>query len=231
MKSPFIVWALFVAAMTSACSSRPFRGSEADSGPDQVLGGAVPLAANATHKDSVGYKEEDQTDWYLLKGENQEVELTFLSSSHKELTAKVYRVFGKAKARGKPRVLKVGKVARFSLKKDDLYIQVEAAKKSAKLSYSIIRKDLTAGGTAAKMAKIAVIDLYPLSDSKSLVLLKASDDVKVGSTLAISGQNGSEKMESLGDCEVSSVTGDQASCTLPSLPKLKYARYRAVLAN
>lgn len=213
----------------SACSSKKFRGPEGYSGPDQVMAGATPLAANATVKDVVGFEEGDQSDWHQLKGENTNLALTLLSSADKEMIVRVYRSYGRNRQLGAPRILQPRKEYRFNLKKDDLYVQVMAKRRSEGLEYSLIRRDLSKGGSAAKMGALAVIDLYPLPDARALVLLKVSDELKAGAMLAISGENDKQKLEDLGDCEITQVSNGQASCTLASQPKSKYGIYKATL--
>ncbi len=214
--------------LLSRCAS---KGPEADSGPDQIIAGATSLVSDTPIKDIVSISEGDQTDWYLLKGENLQSEITFLSSGSKKLSANLYRVHPRKLTKTLLKVLRPSKANQVFVKKNDLYIQVQAKHKSGEYPYSLVRRDLSKGSSSSKLSKISVIDIYPLAGKESLVLMNASEDLKVGSTLTIRGYKDNTNSVELGDCEVSSVSDGQASCTLATQLTSKYTQYKALQVN
>jgi len=204
------------------------RYADADfsSGSDQDFGGAAELAENQTVKGTVNYLAGDATDWVKAKG-GSAVMLTLLEDGE-GASAIVYKL---AKGASDPRAageLKNKQKKRFKLEKgEELLVKVSADKFKEEGSYTLIRRDLTGSAAGEKKENLGVIDAYPLTDSSSLVLLRAVAKMKVDDEVEITGMRASGAPLKLGKCRVGSVADGQASCRLDRVLPSDLVEYRA----
>lgn len=204
------------------------RYGDADfsSGADQDFGGAAELAENQTVKGTVNYLIGDATDWVKAKG-GSAVMLTLLEDSD-GTTAKVYKL-----AKGSANPYAVGELRnkqrrRFKVDKgDELLVKVSGDKFDGEGNYTLIRRDLSGGDAGGKKVNLAVIDCYPVTNSSSLVLLRAAENMKVDDEVEITGMRASGAPLKLGKCRVGSVADGQASCRLDRVLPSDLVEYRA----
>lgn len=203
------------------------RYSDADfaSGADQDFGGATELAENQSVKGTVNYLAGDATDWVKAKG--GAMMLTLLEDGE-GTTAFVYKL---AKGGSDPTALgeiKNKQKKKFRLDKgEELLVKVLGDKFKEEGSYTLIRRDLTGSAAGGKKESLGVIDAYPLTDTSSLVLLRAVAKMKVDDEIEITGMRASGAPLKLGKCRVGSVADGQASCRLDRVLPSDLVEYRA----
>lgn len=200
--------------------------SEADQSPSA----AAVLGEGQTLKGSVNYSAGDQTDWIRLEGEQGSLGVTVVSTSPspplspgKPLEARLFVLDPESDQPVALGPIALGKEKRLDLKGRPALIRVRAARGSGVTEYSVVRRDLQKG--VSQM--VDVIDVYPVSEKSSVVVLEGREDLKEGAWVSVIGVSPAGKSESLGRCAIKAASKTQASCLIDSIPKPAMVSFRA----
>lgn len=210
-----------------------YEDPDFNSGADYMSDGAKDLPSGQVAKGYVSYGTGNATDWVKVSGKGA-VALTLVDGSEEhDLIA---QVFDLGRGARNPRFLgnlSHKKTRAFAAKGDKLYVRIKATPFTGEGNYSLIRGDSALGGAAAAGggggAKLSVIDCYQVSEDESVVLLEAGEALKAQDAVVVFGRAGQGgELVQLGDCEVTNVSGTQASCRMSGAVDSKYTEFRAV---
>jgi hypothetical protein len=193
--------------------------------------GGKELAAGSVVKGMVDAPKGNATDWIKISGKGAVTALTFIDNSdEKVLTALVYDL-----SQGARRPKLIGKLPHkatksFANKNGKLFVKVKGENLLSVGAYSMIRGEAlsAAPSVATSGSKLTVVDCYAVADGESVVLLEAGEDVKVSDEVSVFGKSTQSELVPLGDCEVTAVQGNQASCKLSVSVDSKYVEFKAV---
>lgn len=209
-----------------------FEDADFNSGADFIVQGAKDLAAGQIAKGFITYPEGNMTDWIKVAGKNGATSLTLVDGSdNKDLVVQVYDMSRGPRAPRRLGSLTHKKTRTFPMKSDNLYVRVKGEGYSAEGAYSIIRGDaasvaVSAGGGGGG-GRLSVIDCYRVGDGESVVLLEASEGLKVSDEIVVFGRAVTGELQQLGECEVTAVQSGQASCRMSGQVDNRFTEYRA----
>lgn len=212
---------------TSALLSVRYRDPDFESGADQDFGGATELGENQTIKNTVSYTAGDDTDWIKVKGKGGKVALNLRSDVEggQHVTAHVYRLTPHSPqpspagtlVLNKPRILDADAST-------ELLVKIVSPLYVGESAYSISRRDLSSG---IKRVALSVLDCYPMTETSSIVLLRASEGLNQNDGVDVFGIDARGRSQKLGQCRVEQVADGQASCLLNRVVPRNVVEYRA----
>jgi hypothetical protein len=204
-----------------------YKNPDFASDDDHLSEGAKAWAPNQKLQETVDPSKGDKNDWYKIDTGDSSARLTLLDKSKGNIVANLVwlsattgRVAKKRRMRsGKKRIVTVGD-------NQELYLHVFGKTYTPSSSYTVFRKDLA----KSIVTSIPLIDFYPVSSNQWNGLLKKVDGVEAGSIIRIKAKNGSS-YRVLGNCAVSSISGDVATCTISRSSSKSYPSYRAEMVK
>jgi hypothetical protein len=201
-----------------------------NAGPEYLIDGAKELAAGQAFKGVVSYPQGATTQWVRLKGKSARVGLTLIQGPEaRDLTVQVYENSPSSKGVTLVATLLPKKKKMLSLKEDNLLVKISAKAYAGSGEFSLVRSDGEAAkGGAGAGVSIPVVDCYQVSESASVVLLESGKGgLKVNDEVRVFGKKTSGENIALGNCQVTSIVGTQASCRLDEAVGAGFVEYHA----
>jgi hypothetical protein len=200
-----------------------FQNADFASDEDQVPGAAAVLSENQTIKGTVNYNAGDQTDWIRVEGEQGSMNVSVLSSAKNPPEAHLFVMDAESEQPISLGPFRLGHERRLVLSGRQVFVRVRAKRAPGETPYLVVRRDVLKGASQL----VDVIDVYPVSEKSSVVVLEGREDLKEGSQVSILGLNSGGKAESLGRCVIKSAGKEQASCLIDRLPKPTMVSFKA----
>jgi len=186
-------------------------------GPDYLVDGARELTTGQSLKGGVSYPNGNTTEWIRLKGRNVSAGLTLLlTGDAKDVKAEIYDTGVDAKTLTLVGTLQPKKKRMVRVRNSNMLVKISAKPYTGAGEYALVRADAGSAGTTSvsRGVKIPVIDCYQVGDNNSIVLLQAVAGVKVNDEVSVFGRNAGGETVAIGNCQVTSIVGSQASCKM-----------------